>query len=149
MSWSRDPYGSAPYASDAVENTIPPGQQLPPDVPPGGTTRYTYGVQSGVYPWGMRSWAGGIPAPVWPGGGIILVPNSDNGTMRVLAWWPNASGLQLFRIDADGRTPVRGGYPIVSDQPTRRNYATNPSVETGLNGYVPSDGNPNLTQLPL
>lgn len=147
MTWTRDAYGVAPYSSGEVANTAPPGQQIPPPIP-GGTTSYTYGVQSGAYPWGRRSWAGGLTAPTWPGGGIVIAPDPVVGVMRVTAWWPDAAQLQLVRLSSDGsRVPVRGGYPLTTAIPTRRNWATNPSLETGLNGYVAGTGTPTLSRI--
>lgn len=147
MTWSRDPWASVPYGSGEVIGVTPPGTQIPPGIP-GGTTSYTYNVQRGAYPWGMLSWAGGLAAPTWPGGGIIVVPDAEAGVMRITAWWPDAPQLHVIRLTPDGgRTPVRGGYPLFTNESTRRNWCTNPSVEVGLNGYVAGTGTPTLSQV--
>lgn len=138
-------HGAAAYAAPVITNAIPPGQQIPPPVP-GGTTAFTYVVQAGLSAWALVSWAGAAQVPVWPGGGIILVPDADRGVMGVRVWWPDAAGLLLVRITPDGvRTPVRRGYPAIPAAATRRNYCTNPGAEAGLNGYVPADGSPTLS----
>jgi hypothetical protein len=138
-------YGAAAYAAPAITNATPPGQQIPPPVP-GGTTAFTYIVQAGLSAWALVSWAGAAQVPVWPGGGIILVPDADRGVMGVQVWWPDAAGLLLVRITPDGvRTPVRHGYPATPTEATRRNYCTNPGLEAGLNGYVPADGSPTFS----
>jgi hypothetical protein len=54
----------------------------------------------------------------------------------------------LIRINSEGeRVPVRGAYGLTVNGVTRRNYATNPSVETDLSGYVPGTGSPTLTRI--
>jgi hypothetical protein len=100
-------------------------------------------------PWSYLGWSSGGNQAVYPGGGLILVPQPDIGVMRVLAWWPDATLLQVVRTHPDGsRAPVRGAHPVVDIAGvTRRNYATNPSVETGLNGYVPGVGSPTLSRI--
>ncbi len=145
MILARDAWGRAPYAS--AEVPAPPVTQLPPPVP-GGTTRYVVTMQGGDFPWAMGGWAGpALPLPALPGG-LVVVPDSSAGVVRVLTWWPDAAMLEVIRLNPDGtRTPVRGAYPATLPAgATRRNYATNPSVEQSLAGYVPSDGNPTLTQ---
>lgn len=138
-------YARAPWAAGDIPNTAPPGQQIPPPVP-GGTTAFTFTAQQGAAAWALRSWAGGSQVPVWPGGGVILVPDAARGVMRVYVWWPDATDLLVVRITPDStRTPVRGGYPARPTTATRRNYATNPGLEAGLNGYVSSDGSPTLS----
>ena len=138
-------YGAAAHAAPTIANAVPPGQQIPPPVP-GGTTAFTYIVQAGLSGWALVSWAGAAQVPVWPGGGIILVPDADRGVMGIKVWWPDAAGLLLVRITPDGaRTPVRRGYPATPTAATRRNYATNPGLEAGLNGFVPADGSPTLS----
>lgn len=145
--WARTAYARSPWAAPEIPNTAPPGQQIPPPVP-GGTTAFTYTTQAGAAPWALASWAGGSRVPVWPGGGIILVPDAEHGVMNVRVWWPDAAALLLIRITPDGvRTPVRGGYPVQPTTATRRNASTNPGLEAGLNGYVASDGSPTLTTI--
>lgn len=140
-------YGRAPWATGDVPNTSPPGQQIPPPVP-GGTTSFIYTDQRGAAPYGVRSWAGGSQVPVWPGSGIVLVPDPEHGVVAVQVWWPDTAAMLLVRITPDGvRTPVRGGYPVRPIAATRRNLCTNPGLEAGLNGYVPSDGAPTLTTI--
>jgi hypothetical protein len=143
--YARAAHAQAPYAGTVLP--APNVGQLPPPIP-GDPARFTYTAQLGAYPWAYPSWAGGYPLATYPGGGVLAAPLADQGVMQVRAWWPDAPVLQLVRITPDGtRTPVRGGYPLTATQATRRNYATNPSVEAGLNGFVPDAGTPTLTQL--
>lgn len=136
---------TAPYSGSRIDTATPPGQQIPPPVPD-GTTSFTYSQLLGIAPYAAMSYGGFSSVPVWPGGGIVLVPDPERGVMVVRTWWPDAAGLLLTRITLDGtRTPVRGGYPATPAVPTRRNFCTNPGVEAGLNGYVPSDGTPTLS----
>jgi hypothetical protein len=144
--WSCDAYGRSPWGATAVTNTAPPGQQIPPPIP-GGTGTYQWGVQTGAAPWSYGGWSGATSPVQFLGGGIVVVPDPDNGVARVMAWWPDATTLQVVRIAPDGsRTPVRGGYPAQVSGLTRRNLCQNPSAAAGLNGYVPGAGNPTLTQ---
>lgn len=136
-------YAQIPYAGWL----LPPPDvgELPPPIPATGA-RFTYSAQLGAYPWAYGLWAGGYPPPTYPGGGIIPTPRPERGVVQVAVWWPDAPALHLARIYPDGtREPVRGGYPVATTDATRRNYATNPSLEAGSNGYVPSTGNPTLT----
>jgi hypothetical protein len=143
--YARAGYVQAPYGGTVLP--APHVGQLPPPIL-GDPTTFTYNAQLGAYPYAFGSWAGGYPLPTYPGGGVLAASLADQGVMQVRMWWPNAPVLQLVRITADGtRTPVRGGYPLTVTQATRRNDATNPSVEAGLNGYVPADGGPTLSQL--
>jgi hypothetical protein len=145
MTFARDAYAQAPYAGTTLP--APPLGQLPPPIP-GGTARYSYGAQIAAWPWAYASWAGGYPQALYPGGGVLADPQPDTGVMALTVWWPDAPALLVARLTPDGtRSPVRGAYPLTTSQATRRNYATNPSVETGLNGYVPDAGTPTLTQL--
>ena len=138
---------TAPFSGAQLDSITPPGQQIPPPVPD-GTTSYTYSQMLGIAPYAAMSYGGFTAVPVWPGGGIVLVPDPARGVMVVHTWWPDAAGLLLSRITPDGtRTPVRGGYPATPVTPTRRNYCTNPTLEAGLNGYVPSDGTPALSTI--
>lgn len=142
----RYPYSLVAYAADDTSSGAPPGQILPPPVP-GGTTRYFYFDEQGVFPWAYRGLAGGRPQEPYLPGGVVVTPDPAAGVTRLLAWWPYATALLVMRVRADGtREPVRGGYGLEVDD-TRTNWATNPSVEAGLNGYVPDAGNPTLTQL--
>jgi hypothetical protein len=141
----RSGWAQAPYAGTVLPPT--PVGQLPPPIP-GDPARFTYTAQLGDYPWAYQSWAGGYPLAAYPGGGVLAAPLVDQGVMQVRVWWSDAPVLQLVRITPNGtRTPVRGGYPLTVGGTTRRNYCTNPSVETGLNGFVPDAGTPTLTQL--
>jgi hypothetical protein len=145
--WGRTAWGMGPWASAEVPAASPGTGTLPPPIP-GATSSFTFAGQSGTGPWAMRSWAGAMPILANPGGGISIAPDPATGVMRIWAWWPDASVLQLIRIGPDGkRTGVRGGYPVMISTPTRKNWATNPSVETGLNGYVPGTGSPTLSQI--
>lgn len=144
--YARASRAQAPYAGTILP--APNVGQLPPPIP-GDTARFSYTSVLGDYPFAYGSWAGGAPQASYPGGGVLAYPQPDSGLVQLLAWWPAATALQLVRIAQDGtRLPVRGAYPIsLSAAATRRNYATNPSLEAGLNGYVPDAGNPTLTQL--
>jgi hypothetical protein len=138
-------YAQIPYAGWELP-PVNPGQ-LPPPIP-GLPGSFSYNATLGVYPWAYGMWAGGYPPPAYPGGGVLAVAVPAQGTVRIRAWWPSATELHLVRIHPDGaRSPVRGGDPLKIAEATRTNYATNPSVEAGLNGYVPADGNPTLSQL--
>jgi antitoxin component of MazEF toxin-antitoxin module len=141
------PLAGAPYASRSVENTVPPGQVLPPPVP-GGTTVYYWADENGKYPWSFGGYAGARPALPLVAGGVVVVPEPDLGVMRILTWWPNVPILHIVRTHPDGtRYPVRGGYGLIVNGVSRTNYATNPSFEVGLNGLVPDVGSPTLTRI--
>lgn len=143
--YGRDAYGQAPFAGTQVP--APPVGQLPPPIP-GNPATFSYSASPADYPWGLGSYAGGFPLTTYPGGGVLVNPLPDSGVMSVTAWWPNATVLQLTRIDINGdRTPVRGAYPINVTQATRTNWATNPSIETSNAGYVPDVGSPTLTRI--
>lgn len=145
MTWSLDTYGSAAWGGGTTP--LPgPGQQVPPPVD-GGTRTYTYTLERGVEPWSVLGWGGGGNVPLYPGGGIVVVPEPDSGVCRVLVWWPDAVGLQLLRQTDDGVfSLVRGGYPAVPG-PTRRNLSTNPKVDTALTGYTAGAGSPTLSRI--
>lgn len=147
MGWAKVSYASAPWASGPVPGA-PPGQgTLPPPIP-GASPTFVYSSQRGIGPWAMQTWAGFMPIIANPGGGVSILPDPDRGVMRIWAWWPDVTQLQLIRVGPDGsRTGVRGGYPITISSATRKNYATNPSLEAGLNGYVAGTGSPTLTQI--
>ncbi|WP_158226752.1 hypothetical protein [Amycolatopsis vastitatis] len=148
MSWASESYGRTPYAAAVGPEsaTLPGQQELPPPIP-GGTTKWTYsGNPSLAY--ASRAWAGNVYPLPYPGGGISLRPVPEAGVMRITAWWPNAAVVQLIRQHPDGTLwPVRGGNPLWVSDPTRYNYATNPGLEAGLNGYVPDEGNPTLARV--
>lgn len=145
--YARIPWGSAPWAGTDVSGTAPPGQPLPPPIP-GGTNRYYLTASGAAYPWAFGGWAGpALPLPTLPGG-LTVAPDPATGTTRIVAWWPDVAAVRLVRVHPDGsRHPVRGAYPLVATEPTRRNYCANPSIEIGLNGYVPGNGTPTLTRL--
>jgi hypothetical protein len=142
--WSQVAYSEAPWSGPLIP-AAPPGQVLPPNVPPGGTSSYTYGVQQGSYPWSYGGWSGGLAPFASLAGGIIAVPNPATGTVTLSAWWPYAPTLQLVRTAPDGsRVAVRGGYPVTPATATMVNYSTNPnSISTA--GYVPGTGSPTLS----
>lgn len=147
MVWSKSTLSTAPWASDVIPAPPPGTGTLPPPIP-GATPTFEYTSQVGVGSWAMRSWAGAMPVLVNPGGGVSVAPDPERGVMRVWAWWPDAPSLQLIRVGPTGdRTGVRGAYPWTVEGVTRKNFATNPSVETGLNGYVPGTGSPTLSQI--
>jgi hypothetical protein len=124
----------------------PSGQQtLPPPIP-GGTATWVY-EQNTTYSFALRGFAARQSLSTYPGGGISIRPIPDRGVMEVTAWWPDATVLNLIRVDLDGtQTPVRGGAPVAAVGATRRNFCQNPSFEAGLNGVVPDLGTPTLTR---
>lgn len=143
--YSRTAWTQAPWTG----TLLPPRATgvLPPPIP-GDRATFSYAAPQVGRPWAYLSWAGGYPLPRYPGGGVLAHEDNDAGVVRVQAWWPDASILSLVRILPSGlRTPVRGGYPITVAGTTRRNLCTNPSIEAGANGFVPSDGNPTLTRV--
>jgi hypothetical protein len=139
--YARTAYG-APPAIDAL-----PGEQtLPPPIP-GGTSSWVY-TPNPAYSYVRRSYAGRISTLTYPGGGVSILPVPDRGVMRVTAWWPDATVLSLIRIHADGSIyPVRGAGALAVTGTTRRNFATNPSFEVGLNGYAADAGTPVLARV--
>lgn len=146
--WGRSTWASFPWAGPAVSTTPIPGESTIPPPIPGATTTFVYTYQAGAAPWAMRSWGGAMPLVANPGGGISIAPDPATGVMRVWAWWPDAPVVQLLRVSATGeRSPVRGAYGLTVSGTTRRNYATNPSAETDLSGYVPGTGSPTLTRI--
>lgn len=140
----RAAYGRAAYGGPSGLETVPAGQQtLPPPIP-GGTTVWTYRRHPALN-YGYRAFGGGSIVPNYPGGGISLRPVTDRGIMEVTAWWPDADLLSLVRITSDGAvTPVRNATPIATVGDTRRNFATNPSVEIDRSGWLADAGNPTL-----
>ncbi|WP_410662009.1 hypothetical protein [Amycolatopsis sp. lyj-84] len=148
MSWARGGYARNPFASGVgpESGSLPGEQELPPPIP-GGTAKWTY-APNPMPAYASRAWAGSVFPLPYPGGGISILPVPQDGVMRVTAWWPNASVVQLIRQHPDGTLwPVRGGNPLGVSEPTRYNHATNPSVEVGLHGYVPDAGNPVLARV--
>lgn len=146
MSYAESTYGAAPYGSDSSFAPTP-GQVIPPPVP-GGSGVYFYGDENGRYPFAYGGWAGARPEIASTPGGVSAVPRPDFGIVEVTGWWPNAPHLHFVRVHPDGsRVPVRGGLGVEVAGDSRRNAVTNPSVETGLNGYVPGVGSPTLTRV--
>jgi hypothetical protein len=145
MTWSLDAYGATSWGG----GTTPPpgpGQQIPPPVD-GGTRTFSYTLERGVEAWSVLVWGGGGNIALYPGGGIVVVPDHDNGVCRVLVWWPDAVGLQVMRQTDDGTiTLVRGGYPALPGA-TRRNLSTNPKVDGVLTGYTAGAGSPTLSRI--
>lgn len=145
--WASGGYGATPWAGGPVP-APPVGQQIPPPVA-GGTRTYSYVTSRGVDPWAAGTWGGGGALALYPGGGIVVVPDPALGVMRLLVWWPDATGLQLLRTTGDGTVlPVRGGYPALPGA-TRRNWSTNPSVTTDLTGWTAGTGAPTITRIPV
>jgi hypothetical protein len=143
--YARAARGQAPHAGTVLP--APDVGQLPPPIP-GDAATFSYSSQIGDYPWAFASWAGGYPLATYPGGGVLAHALADAGVVQVQAWWPDALTLQLVRITPDGvRHEVRSGFPLIVSTATRRNYASNPSLEAGLNGYTPDAGSPTLSQL--
>jgi hypothetical protein len=146
--YARTPYAAGPWSSGTIPVAPIPGSVVIPPPIPDATTTYATTVQPGVGPWAWRSWAGATPMVAGPSGGISVAPDPAAGVMRIWAWWPDAPSIQVIRISETGvRTPVRGGYPVAVVGTTRRNRATNPSLETGLNGYVAGAGTPTLSRI--
>lgn len=140
----RAAYGRAAYGGPSGLETVPPGQQtLPPPIP-GGTTTWNYRRHPALN-YGYRAYGGGSIVPNYPGGGISLRPVAERGIMEITAWWPDAALLSLIRVTRAGAaTPVRGANPVPTAGVTRRNYATNPSVEIDRSGWLADAGNPTL-----
>lgn len=146
MPWARGAYGRAAYAAVPVIDPVPGQQTLPPPIP-GGTSTWVY-TANPVYGYARRGYAGRATVLSYPGGGCSILPLSDSGVMRVTAWWPDATVLSLVRIHPDGSIfPVRGGGALTVAGVTRRNFATNPSFEVGLNGYASDTGVPVLARV--
>lgn len=143
-------YGRAGWAQAPRGGSVLPATdvgQLPPPIP-GDPATFSYAAALGDYPYAYGSWAGGFPLATYPGGGVLAHAVDASGTVQISAWWPNATTLQLVRIEPDGSyRPVRGGYPVTVTAATRTNYCTNPSIEAGTNGYTPDAGTPTLSQL--
>jgi len=145
--WAQEAWDTATWAGTTVGDNAP-GQQVPPPVQ-GGTRTYTYATLDATEPWSFGGWAAGGTQALYPGGGVVLVPDPDAGVMRVLVWWPDATGLQLLRVTADGAIePVRGAYPVLPGV-TRRNLSTNPALGTALTGYTAGTGAPTMSRLTL
>lgn len=147
MPFSRGPFARAPFAGFiGTESSAPPGQQeLPPPIP-GGTAKWVY-QQHKLLAFGWRSFAGRTSQQSYPGGGVSILPVPESGVMRVTAWWPDAAFLQIIRVHNDGSLyTVRDANPLQVTAPTRRNFATNPGLEVGLNGFVADAGTPTLTR---
>lgn len=139
------PWGTQAWAYGDTSGVVPPGQQTAPAVPGAGSTTYTYTNSATGGGWARRAWGGLTFASVYPGCGIVLVPDAASGVMRVMVWWPDAPTISLVRVLPDGTlTKVRGAYPITVSGSTRRNYATNP-FPAALTGYTAGTGTPTLT----
>lgn len=109
---------------------------------------FTMSPAQGIGPLALRGYASATPTTAVTGVGMSVVPQPSLGVMRVTAWWPSATQLRLVRISADGtRTPVRGGYSYTVVGTTRRNQATNPSIEVSTAGYTAGTGSPTLTRI--
>lgn len=145
MAFGTGTYARVGFAGAGSAAAPPAGQQtLPPPIP-GGTATWIY-EQNRTFAYGIRGYAGRVAQSNYPGGGISIRPIATRGVMEITAWWPDATVLNLIRVDLDGTlTPVRGGAPVVAGS-TRRNFCQNPSFEAGLNGVVPDLGSPTLTR---
>lgn len=142
--WSQAPWSEAPWSGPVVP-APPPQQVLPPNLPAGSTTSYTYGIGVGSYPWSYGGWSGAVAPFASLPGGVVASPNPTTGVVSVSAWWPYAPTLQLVRVATDGVvTGVRGGYPLTPSGPTLVNYATNPNSASTA-GYTPGAGSPTIT----
>jgi hypothetical protein len=131
----------------SLDSIIPPNIQPVPDPIPGATTQYTTRIPR-VSILGMLSLGGGTAWPAYPTGGLSVMPMPSTGVVHGQAWWPDCVNPAVTRVHQDGSVhAVRGAFPLdASTQPTRRNYATNPSLEGGAaTGYVAGTGAPTLT----
>ncbi len=131
-------------AAGEITILVPPGQYIPPTVPD-GTTVYYYDAQVPARPIAMAGLAGAGPQAIYPGGGIVLVPDPATGVMKIMAWWPDATSLQLIRTPFGGSPAlVRGGSPLAVTDSTRRNWSTNPDIAGATTGYTAGTGSPTL-----
>lgn len=147
MSWSQAPYDEGVYAAGQINPAAPPNQIIPPPIP-GATTQFSWNTRQGAYPWMLGGWSGITLPAQYLGGGLVVSTDDGTATAQIRAWWPDIAVIQLVRITADGtRTPVRGAYSVQVQGFTRRNACTNPNVRTGLNGYVPGVGSPQLSTI--
>lgn len=104
--------------------------------------------QRATGPYAQRAYGGLMPPLTVTGMDFTAVPMASIGVVRITAWWPDVAQIQLVRISPDGtRTPVRGGYPATVVGSTRRNYSTNPGIETSTAGYTAGTGTPTLTRI--
>lgn len=144
--WGRN--ARARWAWASADTSRPaPGQVLPPPIP-GGSTVYYFAAENGSYPWAMGGYAGARSPLLALIGGVVVVPDVEAGLVQLRAWWPFATALHVIRVLPDGtRQPVRGAYAWPVPEATRRNQCLNPSVEVGLDGYLPAEGNPTLTRI--
>jgi hypothetical protein len=126
-------------------STVPWAASEGHPIPPPATVM---AVHPGLSAWSAGDWSGTTPTSEPVTGGVVAVPDPERGVMRLDVWWPDAPTLRLVRVTPDGvRTPVRGAHPLPILGPTRRNLCPNPSVETSLDGYLPSTGNPTLSRI--
>jgi hypothetical protein len=136
--------GRGVLAGAEVSAVETPGVIIPPTVPD-GTTFFIYDAQVAARPLAMAGLAGAGPQNIYPGGGIILVPDPAHGVMKVMAWWPDAVALQLIRTPFAGDPElVRGGSPLPITAATRRNWSTNPNLDV-TTGYSAGAGAPTLS----
>lgn len=149
MAYGEGGWARVRWAGYGSSGVAPPTQVLPPPVP-GGSTAYYWSSWNGFYPYSYLSYAGVPPQIPVVFGGVVAVPDPERGVVDVQGWWPNAPVLHVVRIHPDGtRHPVRGGYGVAVDEPTRLNYSQNPSFEVGLNGVVTDAGTPTLTRIDI
>jgi hypothetical protein len=144
VSYARPAIGQAPYAG----TVLPPLESgvIPPPIPAEGA-RFTYHSALGQYPWSYGLWAGGYAATTYPGCGILANPDPSRGLVELRVWWPYESKIWLTRIRGGVRVPVRNAYPLTIPLGSDRyNYATNPSAETALTGYLPDQGTPTVVR---
>lgn len=145
MTYGRSAWGNGAYGGATAPLTSPGVIIADPTNPAGPGYRWLTQLSTG--PWAGTAYAGGGLVDRPAAGGMSLVADADQAIVRITAWWTGAPYLRVVRILADGtRTPVRGGYPIATVIPTRRNLCTNPSLEVDLAGWL-SGANTTLTRV--
>lgn len=146
MSYARPAFSQAPFAG----TVLPPlgSGTIPPPIPADGA-RFSYHSGLGQYPWAYGLWSGGYPAVPYPGCGVLTDADPARGVVELRVWWPYESTLWVVRVHPDStRVPVRGAYPLTIPLGSDRyNYASNPSAETAITGFLPDQGNPTVARI--
>lgn len=134
------PYGNRAYTGESYAGGNPTsatGGAVIVDPSRPDLAGYRWLPQQSVGPYAGTAYGGGGLASTSALGGLTAEPDAGLGVVRLTAWWTGAPYLRITRIDAAGnRTPVRNAYPLVVQVATRRNLATNPSVEVDTAGYL-------------
>lgn len=66
-----------------------------------------------LYPWALRSWAGGGTDPV-ASGTVTATAVPATGRVTLAVTWPGAAFVNLYRIQGEDLIPVRGAFPVAS-----------------------------------